>query len=211
MLEKQIFRQDIKNILLNLMVNGQVKPGDRISLPKIAAELEVSVTPIREALTQLTETRVVTYIANRGFFVTALSEQEASEIYEVITLLEGAAVKNSTYSAALLAELTAINTRFEKAENPSQRLQLDMEFHRKLVSNYENNYAHKIIEDIRTRVLIYEYEFMYSHPVAHSTKMHAEIIQLLQANEKVKAMHTLEANWNLSINHIKKNYNSKKV
>ena len=68
MLKKIIFKNEVKEILLGHILQGNVNPGERISLPKVASELEVSVTPIREALTQLSETGIVNYIANRGFF-----------------------------------------------------------------------------------------------------------------------------------------------
>ena len=93
MIIKHILRNQVKEILLDQMIKGKVKPGKRISLPSFAEELSVSVTPIREALTQLTESGIITYISNRGFFVTDLNEKEASEIYEVISLLEGQAIK----------------------------------------------------------------------------------------------------------------------
>ena len=73
MIQKYIFRDAIKDVLLNFMLENSIKPGERISLAAIAKKLDVSVTPIREALTQLSETGIVTYKANRGFFVTELS------------------------------------------------------------------------------------------------------------------------------------------
>ena len=93
MLKKIIFKDEVKKILLEHILTGNIKPGERISLPTIAKELELSVTPIREALTQLSETGIVTYIANRGFFVIELSIREAKEIYDLMAVLEGNAVK----------------------------------------------------------------------------------------------------------------------
>jgi len=73
MIQKNIFRNAIKDILLNFMLENKAKPGERISLAALAKELDVSVTPIREALTQLAETGIVTYKANKGFYVTELN------------------------------------------------------------------------------------------------------------------------------------------
>lgn len=209
MLTKNIFRTEVKEIILDYMVKGTVRPGERLSLPTISATLDVSVTPIREALTQLTETGIVTYKANRGFFVTELSKQEASEIYEAIALLEGEAVKKSSFTEKQLLELQEINTAFSKTESPKRKLRLDRKFHQKLIENYENQYVQKIIEDIRIRIFIYELEFMMATPASESAAMHDEIILMLQTGKKSSAVKKLKANWDLSINHIINIYQSK--
>jgi len=209
MLTKNIFRNEIKHILLEQMIQGKIKPGNRISLPSLSSELEVSVTPVREALTQLTETGIVTYLPNRGFFVTELSEKEASEIYELISVLECEAIKKSSFNSEHIRQLTKINTAFGLAKKPEEKLKLDIEFHRKLIGNYSNQYVHQIIENVRIRIIIYEYEFMSTELVSESATMHNRLIKYLQSGEIVGAINELKVNWNLSIDHIMGIYKTK--
>jgi DNA-binding GntR family transcriptional regulator len=203
MLEKIVFRKSIKDILVKYMLNGNIKPNERLSLPQIASELEISVTPIREALTQLTEIGIVTYIANRGFFVTDLKESEAIELYQIISLLEGEALKNCTYKTQQLKELSEINELFKNASNNSDRIEFDTLFHQKLIENYDNKSAKKIIEDIRIKVSIYELKFMGLELSNVSYTMHKKIIEHLSNSNNNEAAKELNANWKISIEHLK--------
>lgn len=184
------------------MTDGNVKPGERLSLPGLAKELDVSVTPIREALTQLAETGIITYIPNRGFFVTELSKQEATQIYEAIAVLESAAISAASYSPNHLDQLSALNNSFKKASSPKEQLHFDRLFHQRLISPYTNEYIKKTIEDIRIRVFMYELEFMQSTESLVSFEMHEKIIEHLSKNDRSNASSILKSNWELSINHI---------
>ncbi|MDG5491500.1 GntR family transcriptional regulator [Psychroserpens sp. SPM9] len=209
MLVKNIFRKEIKEILLEHMVNGKITPGVRISLPQIAKELEVSVTPIREALTQLSEIGIVNYIPNRGFFVTEFSENEAVELFETIALLESEAIKKSEFTKQQLEELNSINERFKTSNHSLHKLQMDMKFHQKLIENYPNTFLKKIIEDIRIRIFIYEHQFMSHQPINSSAKMHADMIDALKNGNSKQAIQLLHKNWMITIDTIIKTYNSK--
>lgn len=206
MITKHIFRNTIKEILLNHMTDGNIRPGERLSLPGLAKELDVSVTPIREALTQLSETGIITYIPNRGFFVTELNEKEATHIYEAIAVLECAAVAKSNYSSKTLSKLTAINESFKQAKSPKEQLLLDRSFHQLLIEPYSNEYLKKTIEDIRIRVFMYELEFMDTTDGEASYQMHHKIIEAIRDNRINEATTILESNWSLSIEHILSNH-----
>ncbi len=197
-----MLKTEVKSVLLQQLLKGEIKPGDRISLPKLAKSLEVSVTPLREALTQLTENNIITYIANRGFFVTILSEDEARDLYELISVLEGNAIRKIDFDDECLNELERINNDFRNANSTFTKLNCDMNFHRKLIEKYGNQYALKIIEDIRIKIFIYEQEFMKSISVDKSANMHQEIIDLIRNDEVEKAVILLIENWKLSIHHI---------
>lgn len=202
MLKKIIFKNEVKEILLGHILKGSVRPGERISLPKVASELEVSVTPIREALTQLSETGIVNYIANRGFFLAELTKKEGKEIYELMGLLEGNAVKNSSYTSKQLNELQKINLEFIKAKNSIEMLDYDRLFHQKLIENYTNESACKIIEDLRVRISLYDYAFWNDNQKDSSIEMHEKIIALLISNDITSAVKLVEHNWMAGVQFI---------
>lgn len=209
MLTKNIFRTSIRDIILRYMIEGILKPGERLSLPMIADDLEVSATPVREALTQLTETGIVTYIPNRGFFVTELSQKDALDIYGIISILESEAVKHSQFKGEDFESLRHINERFKNAESPKDKLELDRLFHQKLVENYDNQYAKKIIQDINVRVFIYEHEFMSTAPIESSYYMHKRILDYLEKGNLDEAAQEVRKNWQISMEHIIQTYQSK--
>ena len=204
MIEKLILRTEIKDYLLDYISSGKVKPGERLSLPAIADEIDVSVTPIREALTQLTETGLVSYIANRGFFVSELSVKEASEIYELIALLECEAIENINFSNEKLQELREINNAMLEAIENREKLILDHQFHKKLIEGYENDTAHKIIEDLRIKVILYDYTFWDDSLAGDSVPTHNEIIDLITEGKTQAAKKSLRRNWLVGVEHILK-------
>ena len=69
MIKKTIFRDQVREYLLREMRLGNLQEGETINLAALARELDVSVTPIREALTQLQQSRIITAIPNRGFII----------------------------------------------------------------------------------------------------------------------------------------------
>lgn len=204
MIKKLIFKTEIRNILLKHMEEGRVSPDQRLSLPTIAKELDVSVTPVREALTQLTESGIVTYKANRGFFVTELSWKDAKDIYSLIAVLESEAIRNSDFNPFQLKRLEQINAQFCEAKNAKEMVQLDRLFHETLIENFTNQYALKIIEDIRVRITMYEMQFMENLQNDTSSTMHNDILQYLANQDKDNAIKVLNSNWEISINHINK-------
>ncbi|WP_299521627.1 GntR family transcriptional regulator [Winogradskyella sp.] len=192
----------MKKILLEHILIGHIKPGERISLPSVASELELSVTPIREALTQLSETGIVNYIANRGFFVMELSITEAKEIYNLMAVLECNAVKNSSYTSKQIEELRRINAAFINAKNALEMLDYDRLFHQKLIETYNNGLAIKIIENLRVRISLYDYAFWNEDQKLTSIAMHEKIIGHLASNNINKAVANVEDNWIQGVQYI---------
>ncbi len=95
--------------LRELLQKGQVRPGEPLQEAAVAAQLQVSRTPVREALARLASEGLVT-AEGRGFVVPLLNEQDIEDIYEVRGLLEPAALRDvATHkpTPVLLAPLRA--------------------------------------------------------------------------------------------------------
>ncbi len=206
MLKKLIFKDEVKEILLEQIQRGTLKPGSRISLPNVAEKLEVSVTPIREALTQLSETGIVNYIPNRGFFVMELSTADAKEIYDLMGVLESEALQNAAYGSQQLEELQEINNNFVKATNAREMLEFDRMFHEKLIENYSNNYARGIIDQLRVRISLYDYAFWNETQKKESIEIHENIIAYLKNDDITSAVKILKHNWSIGIPFIIENF-----
>ena len=84
--------------LREAIVDGTLRPGDRVGQEDVAARVGVSVVPVREALRTLEGEGQVTYRPRRGYFVTELNLEDLVEIYELRQLLEARAAR-----AALVA------------------------------------------------------------------------------------------------------------
>ncbi|MBB1246300.1 GntR family transcriptional regulator [Streptomyces durbertensis] len=97
-------REQIREHIVEGIVSGRWKPGERIVERRIASELAVSQTPVREALRELEALRLIESAPNKGVRVRALSAADLEEIYPVRAGLEQMAAE---LAAPVLAEDTS--------------------------------------------------------------------------------------------------------
>lgn len=122
-----------------MILNGTLKPGDRVNEVHIAKQLQVSRGPIREALLMLQNEGLVTHEVNKGTAVSILSTQDAYEIYTFRALLEAEAVQlgMANMKEEHLTMLELIIKKFKYALDTSDMegiVACDIEFHRVIVS-----------------------------------------------------------------------------
>lgn len=84
---------DMVEILRELIIGGELAPGDRLREAELCARFGVSRTPLREALKILETEGLVTLQPNRGASVSRISAHEVTELFEVISNLERIAVE----------------------------------------------------------------------------------------------------------------------
>ncbi len=205
MIAKISFRDQVREHLQNQMLSGNLNAGQTLSLAGLARELEVSVTPIREALTQLEQAKIISSIPNRGFIISDIDKKEAKNIYELIATLEALAIENSEFSASDFVELNAAQTKFTGAKTSVERVKADLNFHELLTKNYDNPFARQIIKDLKTRIFFYEKSYMEDVGFTDiSDDQHLEIIELLKTGKKKEAAKLIKKNWLIILKFIQK-------
>jgi DNA-binding GntR family transcriptional regulator len=205
MIIKTSYRDQVREHLQNQMLAGNLHAGQTLSLAGLARELEVSVTPIREALTQLEQAKIITSIPNRGFIISEIEAKEAKDIYELIANLESLALENSTFSAKDLEDLENAQKRFGGARTAIERVKADLGFHEILTRNYDNSFAQQIIRDLKTRIFFYEKSYMEDADFTDvSDDQHLEIIELLKTGEQKNAAEIIKKNWLIILKFIQK-------
>ena len=75
------------------ILNGEYRPGDNLVEMKLAKEMGVSRTPIREALRQLELEGLVRSIPNKGVVVEGVTKQDVEDIYAIRKMVEGLAAR----------------------------------------------------------------------------------------------------------------------
>lgn len=88
-------QQHALDLLRQLIISGQLKPGQRVNQEDIAGQLGVSVAPVREALRVLEQEGQLAYLPRRGYFVSELNIGDLAEIYELRRVLEERAVRRA--------------------------------------------------------------------------------------------------------------------
>lgn len=210
MISKTSYRDQVREHLQDEMLLGNLNAGQTLSLAGLARQLQVSVTPIREALTQLEQSKIITSIPNRGFVISEIDAKEAKNIYELIANLESLALENSRFSAKDLKDLEKAQTKFGKAKTPIEKVKADLDFHEILTRNYDNPFAQQIIRDLKTRIFFYEKSYMEDVGLTDvSDEQHFEIIELVRTEKQKKAAQIVKENWLIILQFIQKHLENK--
>ncbi|MDT0307589.1 GntR family transcriptional regulator [Streptomyces sp. DSM 44917] len=130
-------RQRIREHIVEGIVSGRWQPGERIVERRIAVELEVSQTPVREALRELEVLRLIESSPNKGVRVRALTAADLEEIYPVRAGLEQiaaelAAARLAKDTSALEPEVAALR-RADALGDAEAQVGHTVAFHRELV------------------------------------------------------------------------------
>jgi DNA-binding GntR family transcriptional regulator len=127
-------RQKVYEQIKREIITCKLAPGEPLSEGQFVDRLEVSKTPIREALTSLQQDRLVEYIANRGFSVTSISLRDIQEIFEArafyeCTLFEWALKYITPEEIDRLEGFAHIEHNLADAQAVENYLQANLEFH----------------------------------------------------------------------------------
>lgn len=139
MSDKQSLTTKVYNHIRDCILDGSYKIGDYLVETRLADELEVSRTPIREALKQLELEGLVQSIPNRGMLVQGISNDDLNDIYTIRLLLEGqaawwAAQRIGSEELDKLAETLELMELYTRRNDAAQLARLDTQFHDVLYS-----------------------------------------------------------------------------
>jgi DNA-binding GntR family transcriptional regulator len=135
-------KNEVYSRIKQLILTYRIKPGMKLEHQFLKEEIDVSTTPIREALNRLLEEGYIFQIKNRGFFVCDLSAKELEDLYQVRKALEIFAIKETfrrqiKISQAFISSIRKIITlyiKYAREEPYRDRLTLDRKFHVQLAS-----------------------------------------------------------------------------
>lgn len=153
---RTVLREQVKERLLERILAGEYRPGDRLVETRIAQELGTSQAPVREALRDLELLRFVESEPFRGARVREVSPSELAEIYPVRAALEEvagreAAVRLAGDTEELQRELGAM--RRAAADGDLHRLvEHDVAFHRLIVEASGNGILLDVWTSLRVEV-----------------------------------------------------------
>ena len=84
---------DVYEQILSAIVNGDIAPGERLIQEKIASQINISRTPVREALLRLEQEGILEISGRKGFSIRKISEDEVRQLYAVREAIEGYAAR----------------------------------------------------------------------------------------------------------------------
>lgn len=141
-----------KNVLLsdktyqtikNDIVTCALEPGQQIAQADLAARYHVGMTPVREALRQLTQEGFVNPIPRLGYIVSVITADDVHEIYETRSILELATVRLTSLRGSeerlrQIADAANFTYKYKNRQSYSEFLDQNKQFHLSIAQATEN-------------------------------------------------------------------------
>lgn len=199
-------REQVYDHLRHLMNIGGLSSGSFIDLNRLAEEIGVSRTPLRDALLQLETEGFVTILPRRGIQVAPLNLSDIRHLYEIIGALEGTAVCSAMprMTAGDIQRLHKLNREMRQAvenDNFDRYYQKNLAFHGIFLEKCNNPRLKRIVETHKQRLydwprrrgFVREWEWS-------STGEHETFIELLERGDERKAAEFLrEVHWSFTV------------
>ena len=182
---------EVAELLRQRIFQRELEPGSWIDELKIAEEYGISRTPLREALKVLAAEGLVTMKVRRGAYVTEVSNQDLSDVYHLLSLLESdaAGVVARKGTDAELAELMELHAELEKAAAPSPTntdafFAVNERFHMRLLEIANNRWRDQMVADLRKVMKLNRHNsLLKTGRIQESLQEHRAIMAALTARD----------------------------
>jgi len=183
--------------LKDMVVAYRVRPGERLNEVELAKRLEVSRTPLREALNRLVSEGFLTSMGGRGFFCREFKPREIYELYQLRGVLEVAAARMASEQAteAEIDELERFldDTGPDDGQRTSEELvALDEAFHERLMAFARNAEMAQLLGNMNDRIRFFRWIDMDSRR-KRTQGEHRDILEAIRAREPDRAAAAMEA------------------
>ena len=196
-IQQNTLRMSALGVIRDSILSGALRPGQQLVQAEIAAQMNVSRAPIREALRQLEEEGLVESIPYRGTFVSRVTRRDIVELYSLRGALESLAAQLAIPRCGEqdIVGLEAIVARMSAAADAGDQRTLnaaDLEFHtqlcvlsdhRHLLRNWRTN------ANLIRRILTFRNRLSTPHVVV---AMHQPIIEAVRSRDVAAAQLAIE-------------------
>jgi len=198
---RQSLKDQVKSILIDRMIDGDLAPGDRIKELQVAKELGTSQAPVREAIRCLETLGYVEHIPHVGAMVKTFNQSEIEEAYQVREALE-------VHSMALIGdslnelvkELEAQLMMMQSAireNNIRTFTQADNQFHRAIVSYCDNETMLSMWESLKMQVQVIATLLKASMPLEKIYLLHPPIVDAFRSKSRERASLLLKGHYKI--------------
>ena len=188
--KKSSYRERVADALRAALIAGELLPGQVYSAPALATRFGVSATPVREAMLDLAKEGLVDTVPNKGFRVTAVSEQQLDEythirsLIEIPTVVELATTADPVSLEALRPAAREI-VQAAVAGDLIAYVEADTRFHLGLLALAGNAHLVEVVGDLRKRSRLYGLTpLVKSGRLLASAEEHLELLDALVARDE---------------------------
>jgi len=197
------------------ILSGKYAAGLHLTEEMLTEDIDVSRTPIREALRRLNTEHIVKFIPNHGTFVSTWSHDDVNDIFHLRTLLEGysalrAATRISEDSISKLEQCASELETLSKNRTPDQHhvmIEINHRFHTIIMEAANSDRILRMLSWLVEIPMILKTLEMYDDAdIARSNYQHRELIDALKAKDGPWAQSVMESHLRAAHNiFVKKN------
>ena len=192
-------REAVYEAMRGAILQGDVRPGERLTEMRISQALGVSRTPVREAIRRLTKEGLIIAPPHRGAEVAGINPKHLQDVLEVRRALEELA--SETVCARIrddgIRQLRQIHTRLREAMKSGDMDSItaqDEAFHAALYRFTENDELIRLLDNMRRQVFRFRFEYIKDRCEWDAiVREHGQIIDALAARDADKAREAMRA------------------
>lgn len=182
--------------LLEAIQSGTISSDERLVQEKLAEELQISRTPVREALLRLEQDGILTSSSRGGFSIHRMTNSEVKELYQARAAIEGQAVRilaveNSREKNRALRETIE---REENIGSSSVRsyFEANRKIHRRIVELTDNRYLIEMFDNIWNRGVSYNlFAAIEKLDLSMSLGDHIRLVDAIETGDPTVALDTI--------------------
>lgn len=192
-------KEKVYEILKEMIISGKLKYNERIEEDALATSLEVSRTPVREAINKLEQEGWINIIPRRGMFVSNVSLKEINDIFQVRLNLEPIILQMG-FSNIPLNECQRLKREFESfldkelTKDEAKTLdELDNTLHLLILKSCNNNFIEKMMENVYEHNMRLRNQSVKSNDRRNeATKEHINLIDSILDGDLDKALELIK-------------------
>ena len=185
--KRSVLRENVKSFVIDSIMRGSYKVGQRLVETQVARDLHVSQAPVREAFRDLEQIGVLRTVPYKGAYVNGYSLKELKDAYDVRAELESLAIRQAlpAITDQQIDVLVEIYNQMKQETDIKAQVALDVKFHESIVDTSNN----KILKSAWSAVSIACWTFygFYNFSQINIVPRHELILNALRERDAQKA------------------------
>ncbi|MPZ52789.1 MAG: FCD domain-containing protein [Acidimicrobiia bacterium] len=193
--DRQTAQGYVRNSIRSAIFSGDLSAGDRLVQAEIARQLNVSTTPVREALRELATEGLLTLDAHHGALVRDLDHVELKEIHDVRQLLEPEVMRRAIprLTPDQIDKASDLQKQMAEDVNIATWAELNRQFHRVFLDACGSNVLADLVSNLQDRYAAHIVSSMDADPRCRleSNREHEALVVAAKQRDIPAATHTI--------------------
>lgn len=198
-------REQVYEYIRDQMMTGQILPNTTLNLNQISEHLEISKTPLRDALIRMEVEGFVTIMPRRGVIVNGLTLQNVKDFYQICGALEGDVVRDvfDQFNGNHISVMRQLNSEMRAAiqrEEFDLMYRLNLRFHDVFLKLSDNQSIRPILMPLKQRLYDFQRRPYVAEWEIRNSHEHDHFIDAIKKGAVEEAVHVLrDVHWSFKV------------